>query len=78
MRHWTLSKTFWLLLPLALGALKSLAQEAATAPSDELLEFLADFGETDDDTFDLVLFYGLRDSGDPSSNEDAEEKDDED
>ena len=29
---------------------------------EELLEFLGDFEEVDDETFELVLFHGLRDS----------------
>jgi len=44
------------------------AEEAT--PSAELLEFLADWQEVDDETFQLLLEHGRRDAG-----EEAEKKD---
>lgn len=32
-------------------------------PSRELLEFLVDYGDTDDETFDLIVIHGKRDLG---------------
>lgn len=35
----------------------------AVAPGRELLEFIAEFDDVDNDTFELMLFFGQRDAG---------------
>ncbi len=37
--------------------------------NEELLEFLSDFDEVDDETFELVLFHGIRDLEKKQSNQ---------
>ena len=32
------------------------------APNADLLEFLVEFGDTNPDTFELILYHGVRDS----------------
>lgn len=46
---------------------------STTYPSEELLEFLADFGDIDDQTFDLIEFHAQQDTASP-----RQEKSDED
>ncbi len=46
---------------------------AGSAPSRELLEFLADFGDVDDEEFELMVFHGKQDVNE--SDEKAEQKD---
>ena len=45
------------------------------SPSLEMLEFLAEFGDTDDETFDLILHHALRDISqnqeEPNTDEDT-------
>lgn len=57
----------WLLL-IASASLPAAAQEQEPArayPSAELLEFLADFGNVDEDTYDLIEFHAIRDMETP-------------
>jgi len=45
-----------------LGGAAAIGEEQpASAPSSELLEFLAEFGELDEQTFELIVFHGLDD-----------------
>ena len=49
---------------LILGLLGStaLAQEVTPAPSLELLEFLAEFGDIDAETFDVIEYHAQQDA----------------
>ncbi len=38
------------------------AQPQTVAPAPELLEFLAEFGQLDKQTFELIVFHGLDDA----------------
>jgi hypothetical protein len=55
----------WLSLPLL--SLAANADDQDNSPSEdeipdaELLEFLANYGDTDDETFDLIIYHGKED-----------------
>ena len=56
--------SFWLnlLTTPALGAQEqSNKQSVDDIPNQKLLEFIADFGTTDDETFDLMIHHGKKD-----------------
>lgn len=50
-----------LLALLGTGASTALADEEASQPSAEFLEFLAEFEDVDDETFELLVEHGVRD-----------------
>lgn len=47
------------------------------APSMEFLEFLAEFGEVEDEDFDLLVYHALADSEQETATQVVEETDDE-
>ena len=49
-------------LILGLLASTALAQEVTPAPSLELLEFLAEFGDIDAETFDVIEYHAQQDA----------------
>lgn len=66
-----------------LSVIPSFAQEDSTHgdlqqeyPSEELLEFLADFGALDNETYELIEFHALQDAQKPSPEPSAEKEDD--
>lgn len=82
--HWY--KALRLVPPMTLTALmsvKALAQPPEAIddngqPSAELLAFLAEFGDVDEQTFELLLYHGLQDSQESAkSSEQSGERDDE-
>lgn len=51
------------------------SSQPAAPPSLELLEFLADFGEVDEATFELIEYHARQDlANDESGNSDDEQK----
>jgi hypothetical protein len=44
-----------------------------STPDRELLEFIAEFADTDDETFELVFFYGRRDANNADQKTEQEE-----
>ena len=41
------------------------SEPSATYPSEEMLEFLADFGDIDNETFDIIEFHAQQDIASP-------------
>lgn len=67
----------WLLLlsPVIAQQDNSNGSQAVAAPSLELLEFLADYGEIDEATFEMIEYHAERDLGkEISGNSDDQQK----
>jgi len=65
----------WLpVLILALCANNSLAETPETLPSEELLMFLAEFDDVDDETFALLMERAKRDKAEQGGDETDREK----
>lgn len=62
--HLLLFSILWLFLlsPTLAQTSNHESGQSENYPSKELLEFLADFGEIDDATFELIEFHALQDS----------------
>ena len=41
------------------------ASSREQAPDEELLEFLAEFGATDEETFEVIMYHGVEDAAMP-------------
>ena len=41
------------------------ASRQEQAPDEELLEFLAEFGATDEETFEVIMYHGVEDAAMP-------------
>ena len=50
------------------------AQADDELPSREMLEFLADWAEADQETFELVVYQGLRDARERGDDEDDDDE----
>ncbi len=65
-KHWLLLTITGLATPLFSSTVYAQAdakqQHENDIPDREMLEFLADYGDTDDETFDLIIFHGKQDS----------------
>lgn len=48
-------------------------QSEDAKPSAEMLEFLAEFEDVDDETFDMLLAHGLRDLREDEENRDEDD-----
>lgn len=68
--------TRWSLLCLfTAGSFSTAADEPTeeTLPDAEMLEFMAEFPDMDDETFELLVEHGLREKGDNEENRDEDE-----
>lgn len=66
-RHLLLFSVLWLFLltPAMAQTSNHESGQAQNYPSEELLEFLAEFGDLDEETFKLIEYHALQDSASP-------------
>jgi hypothetical protein len=63
-KHWALFAVTGMLAPLIqpLAQAQTDTNQQLEVPSRELLEFLLEYGDIDQESFELVVFHGQRDS----------------